>query len=200
MRRTLMTAILATAIFAAAASFALQLGDPPPERDVKMKSVDGRNIAIADVAGARGTLVIFSCNHCPWVKAWEPRIADLGNAYAQRGIGVIAINANDPAGHKEDRFDHMVTRARERGFQFPYVVDSGSRVAKAFGASRTPEVFLFDGAGRLVYHGAIDDNAQDATAVKHHYLREALEAVATEKPVAVGQTKALGCGIKFYGS
>jgi peroxiredoxin len=188
------------ALFVATAAPALQLGDPAPDRDVKMKNVDGRTLAIADVAGSKGTLVVFTCNHCPWAKAWETRIAQLGNAYAKRDIGVIAINANDPSTHSEDGFDAMVQRARDRGFEFPYVVDQGSRVAKAFGATRTPEVFLFDATGKLVYHGTIDDNADDAAAVKQHYLRDALESVATGKTVAVGETKALGCGIKFYGT
>jgi peroxiredoxin len=187
-------------LVATTAASALQLGDPAPDRDVKMKNVDGKTLAIADVAGTKGTLVIFTCNHCPWAKAWETRIAELGNTYAKRDIGVIAINANDPTNRSEDGYEAMVQRARERGFQFPYVVDQGSRVAKAFGATRTPEVFLFDASGKLVYHGTIDDNADDAAAVKQHYLRDALESVSTGKAVAIGETKALGCGIKFYES
>lgn len=199
MWRMLIALSVAASLALADAAAALQLGDPASQRDTKMKNVDGRELAIADLAGKHGTLVIFTCNHCPWAKAWETRIAALGNAYAQRGIGVIAVNANDPTAYKDDGFEAMVQRARERGFQFAYVVDAGSRVAKAFGASRTPEVFLFDGAGKLVYHGTIDDNAENAAAVKQHYLRDALEAVATDQPVAVGETKALGCSIKFYG-
>ena len=189
---------LATALAAPAA--ALQLGDPVPQRDVKMHSVDGRELSIADAAGNKGTLVIFTCNHCPWAKAWQSRIASLGNTYRQRGIGVIAINANDPAAVTEDGFEAMVTRAKEVGFQFPYVVDAGSKVARAFGAERTPEAFVFDAAGKLVYHGTIDDNAEDANQVKQHYLDDALDAVATGKPVGLAETKALGCSIKFYGS
>lgn len=179
---------------------ALQEGAAIPDRDVKMKNVDGRELSIADVAGAKGTLVVFTCNHCPWAKAWETRIAALGNTYAQRGVGVIAINSNDPASYADDSFEAMVKRAKERDFKFPYVVDKGSTVAKAFGAERTPEAFLFNADGTLVYHGTIDDNADDAGAVKAHYLRDALESVATGQPVAVKETKALGCGIKFYAS
>ena len=190
--------LLATALAGPVA--ALQLGDPIPQRDVKMRNVDGRELSIADAAGSKGTLVIFTCNHCPWAKAWQSRIATLGNTYAPRGIGVIAINANDPAAAAEDGFEVMVTRATEVGFQFPYAVDSGSKVARAFGAERTPEAFLFDASGKLVYHGTIDDNSEDASQVKQHYLGDALESVATGKPVALSQTKALGCSIKFYGS
>ena len=132
------------------AGVALTLGDRAPAADVKMKNVDGRELTIGEVAGARGTLVIFSCNHCPWVKAWEQRLAELGNACKAKGIGVIVVNPNDPAAYPEDSFEGMQERAKARGFQFPYVVDSTSGVARAFGATRTPEAFLFDAAGVLV--------------------------------------------------
>lgn len=193
-------ALAGAATALAGAATALQLGAKIPQADVKMRNVDGREIAIADVAGAKGTLVIFTCNHCPWAKAWETRIASLGNTYAQRGVGVIAVNANDPVAYADDSFDAMVKRAKQRDFQFPYVVDAGSKVARAFGAERTPEAYLFDTNGVLVYHGTIDDNADDAAAVKQHFLRDALDAVTSGQPVAVKETKALGCGIKFYAS
>ncbi len=182
----------------AAPAAALNLGATAPKADVKMKNVDGRELTIDEIAGKQGTLVIFTCNHCPWAKAWESRIAALGNAYAKRGIGVIAINANDPKANAADNFDGMVERAKQLGLQFPYVVDNGSTVAKAFGAERTPEIYLFDGKGALVYKGTVDDNAEHADAVKQHYLGDALEQVASGKPVAVGESKALGCTIKYY--
>jgi peroxiredoxin len=199
MNRTRLAILLCTLALVPPAA-ALQLGAPAPEREVKMRNVDGRELSIADVAGGKGTLVIFTCNHCPWAKAWETRIATLGNTYQQRGIGVIAINANDPANHTDDSFDAMVKRAKERDFKFPYAVDAGSKVARAFGAERTPEVYLFDASGALVYHGTIDDNAEDASSVRQHFLRDALEAVASGQPVTVKETKALGCTIKFYAS
>ena len=196
--RILLSAFALSTLVGSAA--ALQLGAAAPQNTVKMRNIDGRELSIAEVAGSKGTLVIFTCNHCPWAKAWETRIAELGNTYRQRGIGVIAINANDPSTNAEDSFDKMVTRAKERDFQFPYVVDNGSKVARAFGAERTPEAYLFDANGVLVYHGTIDDNADDANAVKQHYLRDALEAVVSGQAVALKETKALGCGIKFYSS
>jgi len=196
--RILLSAFALSTLVGSAA--ALQLGATAPQNTVKMRNIDGRELSIAEVAGSKGTLVIFTCNHCPWAKAWETRIAELGNTYRQRGIGVIAINANDPSTNAEDSFDKMVTRAKERDFQFPYVVDNGSKVARAFGAERTPEAYLFDANGVLVYHGTIDDNADDANAVKQHYLRDALEAVVSGQAVALKETKALGCGIKFYNS
>jgi peroxiredoxin len=176
---------------------ALEIGARPPKSSVKMQNVDGSTLSIADVADKKGTLVIFSCNACPWVKAWEDRIASLGNTYRERQIGVIVINANDPAESPEDGFDVMKQRAEERGFAFPYVVDATSEVAAAFGATRTPEVFLFDADQKLVYHGAIDDNAKEPEKVEEHYLRDALEALLAGEPVSVRQTKAIGCSIKF---
>ena len=194
--RTALVTMVAVALAAAARAEALKLGDKAPKTDVKMKNVDGKDVSIADVTGAKGTLVIFTCNHCPFVKAWETRIAEVGNAYAKKGVGVIAINPNDPSEHAEDSFEQMQARAKERSFQFAYVVDATSDVARAFGASRTPEFFLFDANGKLVYHGALDDN-KDSKSVDKHYLSDALNALLAGQPIPVAETKAVGCTIKF---
>jgi thiol-disulfide isomerase/thioredoxin len=178
-------------------TLALAIGDAMPSAEVKMKAVDGREITLADSVGAKGTLVVFSCNHCPFVKAWEARLAALGNDYAGKGFGVVAINSNDPGTVPQDGFEEMRARAEERGFEFPYAVDGRSDIARAFGASRTPEVFLFDASGKLAYHGAIDDNSQDAGAVEAHFLRDALEALLAGRTPDPAETKALGCSIKF---
>ncbi len=175
----------------------IALGSTAPMADTKMKNVDGKLVSIAEAAGKKGTLVMFSCNACPWVKKWEDRIAKLGTEYRKQGVGVIVINANDPAKNAEDGYDVMVQRSKAKKFAFPYVVDATSDVARAFGASRTPEAFLFDAQGKLVYHGAVDDNAGDAKAVKDPYLGNALAAVVSGKPVATAETKALGCTIKY---
>jgi peroxiredoxin len=188
--------ILALATTAALAGSPLAIGAGIPMADTKMKGVDGKEVAIADVKQAGGTLVVFTCNHCPFAKAWETRIVELGNTYAAKGVGVIAVNANDPKVAEEDSYDVMQTRAKERGMKFPYVVDSTSNVARAFGATKTPEAFLFDKDGKLVYHGAIDDS-QDQTKVEAAYLKNALESVVAGKEVAVKETKSIGCGIKF---
>ncbi|MGF1468744.1 MAG: thioredoxin family protein [Sandaracinaceae bacterium] len=173
------------------------LGDRAPMADHRMRNVDGQRVSIADAAGQRGTLVVFTCNHCPWAQAWESRLTELGNAYGSRGIGVIAINSNDPARAPDDDFDHMVERHRNAGMRFPYVVDATSGVARAFGATRTPEVYLFDRRGRLVYHGAIDDNAHEPDQVQRRYLRDALEAVVAGRSVPTAETRSIGCTIKF---
>jgi len=197
MRNGLVKAIVAVSVLSWGTALALGLGDAAPARDVRMQGVDGSEASIASVGGEKGTLVIFSCNACPWAKAWEERIAELGNAYRERGVGVIMINPNDPGRVPEDGFEEMKRRAAARGFRFPYVVDSTSDVARAFGATRTPEAFLFDGAGMLVYHGTIDDNAQDPARVEKRYLKDALEAVLAGRSVPQAETKALGCTIKF---
>ena len=176
---------------------ALALGATLPMGDAGMKNVDGRELTLAKAAGKKGTLVLFICNHCPWVKLWQPRIAEVGNAALRQGVGVIAVNGNDPADYPEDEFPVMVRRAKEVGYRFPYVVDATSDVARAFGATKTPEAFLFDAKGVLVYHGAIDDNAKDAKAVKSRWLADAVAAVAAGRPVPVSESKALGCTIKF---
>jgi peroxiredoxin len=175
----------------------LAIGRPAPLSDVSMKSVDGRELSIAGAAGKKGTLVVFTCNHCPWVKRWQGRIAKIGNSAAQRGIGVIAINSNDPSAYPEDDFGEMKARAKKLGFKFPYVMDATSDVARAFGATRTPEAYLFDAQGKLVYHGTVDDNAQDEIAVKQPWLRQAVDAVVAGQAVPVAETKAFGCGIKY---
>ena len=181
------------------AAKSLKIGAPAPMRGVKMKSVDGTEVSIEKSAGKNGTLVVFTCNACPWVKNWESRIAEIGNAALEQGVGVIAINSNDPAQNDEDGYDVMKDRAAKLGLKFPYVVDATSAVARAYGATRTPEAFLFDAKGKLVYHGAVDDNARDAAAVKEPWLQNAVQAVAAGKGVAVAETKALGCTIKFRG-
>jgi peroxiredoxin len=177
----------------------LALGAKVPLATTKMKNVDGKMLSIADVAGKAGTLVIFTCNHCPFAKGWEQRIAELGATYAKKGIGVILVNANDPAMHAEDDFAGTQARAKSLNLAVPYVIDDTSNVARAFGASVTPEAFLFDAGGKLAYHGTIDDNHRDPTKVEKRYLKDALDAVVAGKAPAVRESKGLGCGIKFRG-
>ncbi len=176
---------------------ALGLGQSAPLADTKLQNVDGKEISIAQAKGARGTLVVFTCNHCPWAKAWHSRIVSLGNKSMKRGLGVIAINSNDPEAYPEDDFATMQSNAKKSKMAFPFAVDATSDVARAFGATRTPEAFLFDSKGLLVYHGAIDDNAHHPDEVKVHYLEDAVNAMIEGKEITLAETKALGCGIKF---
>lgn len=196
MKKYSLWAVVASLALAGSA-FGLNIGDKAPDTTVKMKNVDGKELSIADVAGKNGTLVVFSCNHCPFAKAWQDRIASIGNAAKAQGVGVIVINSNDPTDYPEDSYSEMQARAKQLGFTFPYVVDATSGVARAFDASRTPEAFLFDKNGKLAYHGAVDDS-KDASAVTKNFLQDAVTAVVAGKDVPVKDTKFVGCGIKFY--
>jgi peroxiredoxin len=187
---------VALALTAGSARAQLAIGDAMPMKDVKMTGVDGKSVTLASLAGKKGTLVVFTCNHCPWAKMWQTRVTEIGNAAGKAGIGMVAINAN-PAEYPEDGMDGMKTRAKELGIKFPYVVDATSDVARTFGASRTPEAFLFDAGGKLVYHGTVDDNPRDAAGVKDAYLKDAVNAVSTGKTVTTAETKSMGCSIKF---
>lgn len=176
---------------------ALSLGDSMPSHSEKMKNIDEKEILLSDAKGKKGTLVIFSCNHCPYVKGWLDRMVSIGNEYQSKGISVVMINSNDPAKDAEDSFDAMKKVATEKGMKFPYVVDATSKAARSFGASKTPEVFLFNSSGKLIYTGAIDDNMKEPGQVTKTYLKDALDAVVAGKKVAVNETKSIGCGIRF---
>ena len=195
--RHLVVATFAVVALAAPAHAQLGLGDAMPMGTVKMKSVTGKDLTLAASAGKQGTLVVFTCNACPWAKKWQSRVAEIGNSALAAGLGVVAVNSNDPAMNAEDGYKEMQKRAKDLGFKFPYVVDATSDVARAFGATRTPEAFVFDAGGKLVYHGTVDDNANDAAAVKETWLKNAVSAVAEGKAVAVAETKAMGGSIKF---
>ena len=163
----------------------LSIGDTAP--DFKLPAVSGTEIALSDFHDRTGTVVIFSCNHCPYVQAWERRMVDIQEDYANDGIQFIAVNANDPEKYPEDSFENMKQRALDRNFNFPYVQDETQEVARAYGAERTPEV----------YHGAIDDNYQDRTEVENHYLRDALDALVEGGSPPVAETQPVGCSVKY---
>ena len=141
--------------------------------------------------------VIFSCNHCPYVRAWEDRMVKIQADYASQDVQLIAINANDSSKYPDDSFENMKQRAREKKFNFLYLRDEDQEVAKAYGAQRTPEVFLFDKNRVLQYHGAIDDNYDDPNAVKAHYLRNALDGLLHRGKVPSAETSPVGCTVKW---
>ncbi len=192
------TIALALVLAMATPLSALELGAQIPYASHSMVDVDARRWTVGQVSAERGTLVLFICVHCPWVKRWNGRIAALGAFAKSSGIGVIALNSNDPRRMTQDGVDGMRQQIEAHGFEFPYVVDSGSVMARGFGAQRTPEAYLFDAAGALVYHGTVDDNAADPDAVGTHFLRDAIVSVALGKRPALAETKALGCTIKLY--
>ena len=162
-----------------------------------LPGVDEKPHALTDYADKEAVAVIFSCNHCPYVRAWEDRMVQTQADYAATGVQLIAISSNDARKYPDDSFPEMKKRARDKGFNFPYLYDETQEIAGAYGAERTPEVFLFDKRGVLRYHGAIDDNYDDPRAVRSHYLRQALDAVLAEQTPPVAQTPPVGCTIKW---
>jgi peroxiredoxin len=162
-----------------------------------LTGVDGKNHSFAEYSGKNAVAVIFSCNHCPYVRAWEDRMVQIQGDYDMKGVQLIAINANDSSKYPDDSFEKMKERAREKHFNFPYLHDESQQVARAYGAERTPEVFLFDKAGTLRYHGVIDDNYDDQTGVKVKFLRDALDAILSGKAPITNETKPVGCTIKW---
>ena len=172
----------------------LALGAEAPPFD--LPGVDGRNHALSDYGDATALALVWSCNHCPYVQAWEGRMRQIQADYADRGVRLVAINSNDAQRYPEDSFEAMRDRARAEGFNFDYLHDEDQTVARAYGPERTPEVFLFDRDRRLVYHGAIDD-ARDEQAVRQHHLRAALDAVLAGGTPPVAETPAVGCSVKW---
>jgi peroxiredoxin len=162
-----------------------------------LPGVDAANHSLGEYSGKEAVVVIFSCNHCPYVRAWEDRMVQVQRDYASRGVQLVAINANDAAKYPEDSFAKMKERAREKHFNFSYLRDESQEVARAYGAERTPEVFLFDKTATLRYHGVIDDNYDDPTAVKLTYLRDALDAVLSGTQPQTTETRPVGCSIKW---
>ncbi len=173
----------------------LQMGETWPAADVPMKGVDGVSILLSEQMGSKGTLVVFICNHCPWSRAWEARITALGNEYLGQGVQSIAINSSNPAAYPDNAYPEMQDRAESVQMKFPYVVDEGAVVARAFGVQKTPEAYVFDAEGKLVYHGAVDDNPNDEAAVTKHYLKDALEALVKGHEVPISETGTLGCSL-----
>ena len=161
-----------------------------------LPGVDGQQHSLDDYASSELLVLIQSCNHCPYVLAWEGRMIAIQRDYADRGVSVAAVNSNDASRYAADSFEEMGTRARREGFTFDYLHDEDQSLARALGADRTPEVFVFDRDRRLVYHGAIDDN-RDETAVTRHYLRDALDALLGGGEPPVGETPPVGCTVKW---
>ncbi len=162
-----------------------------------LPGVDGQEHALADYVDNEVVALVFSCNHCPYVRAWEDRMVQIQADYADKGVQLIAVSANDAKKYPADSFPKMKERAQEKGFNFPYLYDETQEVANYYGAERTPEIFVFDKAGALRYHGALDDNYENSQEVSSHYLRNALDAVLADQIPAVAETPPVGCTIKW---
>ncbi|MCC6187061.1 MAG: thioredoxin family protein [Chitinophagaceae bacterium] len=169
-------------------------------QDFQLKNIDGKITSLHSIPDAKGYVVIFTCNHCPYAKAYEDRIIELHNRFAPQGYPVVAINPNDPNVAPDDSYEKMKERAQEKGFPFLYVYDETQNVAKQYGALKTPHVFLVQNvAGKKVvqYIGAIDNNWEDAAAADKHFVADAINSLKEGNKIAVTETKAIGCGVKW---
>jgi peroxiredoxin len=162
-----------------------------------LPATDGHTVSTEQFADKPVLGVVFWCNHCPYVKAWEARVIALQQEYADRGVQFILVSSNDPTKYPDDSFDAMKTVAREKRYPFPYAFDESQEVARRYGATRTPEIFLFDRSRTLRYHGAPDDNFEDPGAVTQRYLKDAIDALLAGREPATADTAPKGCTIKW---
>jgi peroxiredoxin len=172
----------------------LQIGDPAPQHT--LTDTDGESHVIGDPAGAPASVVIFTCNHCPYALAWHERLDRVGREYGERGVRFHAVNPNDAERYPRDSYEAMQVRLADEDWSMPYLHDADQEAARTFGARTTPDVFVLDGDGRLVYRGAPDqdhgDESQDAA-----WLRAALDHVLAGEPVAQAETEPVGCSVKW---
>ena len=174
----------------------LEIGAKAPMTEVKMNDVSGETVSLSDVAGKSGLLVIFSCNTCPYVLAWEDRYLEISKLAKELNIGMIAVNSNEANRENVDSMDEMIKHAKEKNYDFYYAIDEDSKMADAYGATRTPHVYLFNNDMTLMYRGAIDDNSRSATKVEEHWLSDAMKSLVSEKDITKKTSKAIGCTIK----
>jgi peroxiredoxin len=173
----------------------IPIGGAAPDFD--LLGVDGRRYTLSSFAGQRFLVVLFTCNHCPYVIGWEPRIQEICRKYAPVGVGFVGINSNDSARYPQDSFEGMRERARAQQIPYPYLHDESQAVARAYGAQVTPEFFVFDAERRLRFHGRLDDNHASTAAVTERYLEPALEAFLAAREVPAAETEVEGCSVKW---
>jgi peroxiredoxin len=198
MKKILSIGTFAILTFSLAFGAGYKVGDKA--EDFRLQNIDGKYVSLADFDDAKGFIVAFTCNGCPYAKAYQDRLIALDKKYKDKGYPVVAINPNDVDLKPEDNLEGMKQRAKEKGYTFPYLKDAEYEVFKAYGAVRTPHIFLLhkEGGDLIVkYMGAIDDNYQDASAVQEDYLSNAVEALLAGKDPSPSATKAIGCTIKY---
>lgn len=200
-----MKKIMFSVLAVAATAFAfttvgeLPIGSDLPKSDVKMKDVSGKMVSFSDAKKANGLLVMFSCNTCPYVIKNQSRILEISGYALKNNIGVIVLNSNEAQRTDDDSYEAMKAYSKEQGFRWSYVVDENSVMADAFGASRTPETFLFNKDGKLIYHGAIDNNPANESAVSRKHLQLAIDELVAGKDITVKTSRSVGCSIKRKG-
>lgn len=173
----------------------IKIGSLTP--DFNLPGVDGKKYSLSSFNNSQALIIIFSCNHCPYVQAYESRVKQIQDDYKENGVVVVAINSNEDKGYPEDSFENMKKRAEEQKFNFLYLRDDDQSVARAYDATHTPEIFLFDKERKLAFHGKIDDNWQEPDKVQNHYLRSALDELLAGKEISVPETFTIGCTIKW---
>ena len=194
--RIAITALCIMSVAAFTTGDPLLIGSLMPKADVKMMNVDGSLVNLKDAMGSNGILVMFSCNTCPYVIKNQQRTIAINDFAKKNNLGVILLNSNEANRGGEDSREAMRNYAEGQKYNWPYVIDKNHALADAFGANRTPEVFLFDKNAKLVYHGAIDDNPTDGNAVTRQHLREAIKELSAGKDITVKETRSVGCAIK----
>jgi thioredoxin-related protein len=195
------TMLLSALLFLGLAGFSpleeLQIGSKMPSvENQKMKDVSGKEITLKEAMSSKGLLVMFSCNTCPYVVKNQQRTNKILGYASSQNIGVVVLNPNEAYRGKDDSYEAMKAYAAEQQYKWIYAVDENHKIADAFGATRTPECYLFDGSGTLVYHGAIDDSPADASAVKRQHLKAAIDEMNAGKSISVATSKSIGCTIK----
>jgi len=176
-------------------TYRLHAGDPAPP--FALPGINGKTYRLGEFASDPFLLVVFWCNHCPYVQAWEGRMIELGRRYLPRGVRTVLINSNDARAYPEDSFDSMARRAKEKQYPFPYLQDESQEVAHAYGALVTPHPMLFDGARRLLFQGRIDNDHQHAERVTDRYLQRALDQALAGEPVVPAELLVQGCTVKW---
>ncbi|MBK1894679.1 thioredoxin family protein [Chryseobacterium paridis] len=167
--------------------------------DFKLRNVDGKMVSLSDYKTAKGFIVIFTCNHCPYAKKYEDRIIELNKKYKDQGYPVIAINPNDPNVQPEDGYKEMIERSKQKGFTFPYLVDEGQKIYPQYGATKTPHVFILqkeNGKNIVKYIGAIDNNYDNPNDVSEYYAQDAVNSLLKGQPIKMTKTVAIGCTVK----
>ena len=178
-------------------AFTVPLGGTAP--DFSLPGTDGKNHALAEFKDAKLLVVVFSCNHCPYVIGSEDRMIKLATDHAPHGVRFVAINSNETDNHPTDSFEHMKQRAAEKRFPFPYLRDEDQSVARAYGALETPHFYVFDQDHKLRYTGRMDNHPKDATLATSHELRDAIDALLKGQTPPVEVTNPIGCNVKWKG-
>ena len=173
----------------------LEIGSSAP--DFHLIGIDEKKYSLESFKDKKALIIIFSCNHCPYVQAYEDRVIQIQKDYADKGVAVAAINSNEDINYPDDSFENMKKRAAEKKFNFPYLRDEDQSIARTYDATHTPEIFLFDENRKLAFHGKIDDNWQEPDKVQNHYLRDALDELLAGKEISVPETFTIGCTIKW---